>query len=878
MDENIYQEACTVSPSRIPADKSAPGPNPVEETSTDDAATGYIPGVGMRNPGQSRVWTSAVKKTISVLSLVLNCCLLGVVIFLAMTVSDLQLSVKQQEQKTGMTTDKLRMDMSDLKLSINQLEAMARMTTANMTSVSFGLQQAMEDIKGLSGRLKEHEEAGMTAGLQENYRKMHDVLAQRLGKIETSVKDLKVTCPHGYQKYRQLCYKVFYSRKTFHDSAEKCRADGGTLAMPRDSGINTFLDSLIKKTNGDQQQEGPPWYWFWFGLSDRHQEGQWEWMDGTALGTGYSRWREGEPNNHDPGWRLAGENCAEYAFYDIPKSYVWNDASCSNRQYFICQVAASDTPVKMGTLREKLGHDEDQRSLLCAMPEDQTVKASSLQLKDVERHRCHATRVPACASCSIPTDCLAVGAHKVSDIDGPTTSKAVVSGTKNRDRDIEAKEDDASCSEDSHNLSQVDPGAVSRSYIRSKPVTLQNKGIEATEIEPKKSAVEMKADGGSRLKLPRKRTIDLTDSGDASEEGVSGSAGVNLKRNQIVPLGAEPPPGKRTKRVSHLPKSVDDTKHGKQPKLKRAIAVSSQNCQGKKAKESYNNTGNGETTSHKRRNNRRKNIAVTAKANGNVSMGDFGECSQSKSKRKKQVGEAVSFADVRQRRGRSVPCATCRSDTRTRRGTSRNSRVTPQESHVDAASRQRLQRKKKQKAPERDFRVENDTGTTHVSETESQQGWAVIRDALRSQTEWADTSLHDIDAADSNGLRKSSNWKTDKHSDAACSSRWERRIRPRRTNYLEPGAFLTPRLLTRPDSTYLDIVAGETVLVNNIEHDPCRWEAADEVELVACQDGNTPHGYRDGSGRICRLYRQYLDIVNGEVLRQVACELWEYVS
>ncbi|XP_019639111.1 PREDICTED: C-type lectin domain family 4 member M-like [Branchiostoma belcheri] len=324
MDENIYQEACTVSPSRIPADKSAPGQNNVEEPSTDDAATGYIPGVGMRNPGQSRVWTSAVKKTISVLSLVLNCCLLGAVIFLAMTVSDLQLSVKQQEQKTGMTTDKLHMDMSDLNLSISQLQAMTQMTNAKMTSE---LQQAMKDIKGLSGRVKEHEEAVMTeskpTGLQENYRKMHDVLAQRLGKIETSVKDLRAavpppTCPHGYQKYRQLCYKVFFSRKTFHDSAAACRADGGDLAMPRVSGIDAFLVSLVKASSGnlrssigDQQPERPSR--FWFGLSQRHHEGQWEWMDGTALGTGYNGWGEGEPNDgYFPGSVRDQEDCAEY--------------------------------------------------------------------------------------------------------------------------------------------------------------------------------------------------------------------------------------------------------------------------------------------------------------------------------------------------------------------------------------------------------------------------------------------------------------------------------------------------------------------------------------------------------------------------------------
>ncbi|XP_019643121.1 PREDICTED: dentin sialophosphoprotein-like [Branchiostoma belcheri] len=42
---------------------------------------GYIPGVGLGSPGQSRVWTSAVLKTYAVVTMVLICCLLGVTIF-----------------------------------------------------------------------------------------------------------------------------------------------------------------------------------------------------------------------------------------------------------------------------------------------------------------------------------------------------------------------------------------------------------------------------------------------------------------------------------------------------------------------------------------------------------------------------------------------------------------------------------------------------------------------------------------------------------------------------------------------------------------------------------------------------------------------------
>ncbi|XP_078617909.1 uncharacterized protein LOC144885721 [Branchiostoma floridae x Branchiostoma japonicum] len=94
--DDDYNEACTVSPSSLSATESFNFAEEMSsitvtteiseqpETSTDDdnATTDYIPGVGMRNPGQSRARTSTGKKTSSALSLVLICCLLGTVIYL----------------------------------------------------------------------------------------------------------------------------------------------------------------------------------------------------------------------------------------------------------------------------------------------------------------------------------------------------------------------------------------------------------------------------------------------------------------------------------------------------------------------------------------------------------------------------------------------------------------------------------------------------------------------------------------------------------------------------------------------------------------------------------------------------------------------------
>ncbi|XP_019624294.1 PREDICTED: collectin-10-like [Branchiostoma belcheri] len=122
--------------------------------------------------------------------------------------------------------------------------------------------------------------------------------------------------------WRGTCFKAFMTKKTFDQAAAACRADGGTLAMPRDAETNAFLISLYKSVGEDWN--------FWFGLHDRRREGRFEWVDGSALGP-YSSWGPGQPEN-----RRGGEDCVLYSTY---MEVEWHDYPCHERFYFICQTA-----------------------------------------------------------------------------------------------------------------------------------------------------------------------------------------------------------------------------------------------------------------------------------------------------------------------------------------------------------------------------------------------------------------------------------------------------------------------------------------------------------------------------------------------------------
>ncbi|XP_019633221.1 PREDICTED: CD209 antigen-like protein C [Branchiostoma belcheri] len=127
----------------------------------------------------------------------------------------------------------------------------------------------------------------------------------------------------------EICYKAFSERKSFDKAAAACRADGGTLAMPRDAETDAFLISLYKSVSDGSA--------FWFGLHDQREEGRFEWVDGSSLRS-YSSWAPGEPDDS-----FGMEDCVSYSSMSFKKD-KWNDENCRMPNHFICQAAPASCP------------------------------------------------------------------------------------------------------------------------------------------------------------------------------------------------------------------------------------------------------------------------------------------------------------------------------------------------------------------------------------------------------------------------------------------------------------------------------------------------------------------------------------------------------
>ncbi|XP_078588034.1 chorion peroxidase-like [Branchiostoma floridae x Branchiostoma japonicum] len=145
---------------------------------------------------------------------------------------------------------------------------------------------------------------------------------QPLTLCEVQVYEEEGLCPLGYTRYRRNCFKATQTAKDFDSAAASCAEDGGILATPKDNDTNTFLVHLKNQVS----TEVP----FWFGLSDRHVEGEWRWEDGTLLQDGaFTNWLPGEPE-------ISGrEDCVNFLAGTGSK---WNDVPCRRRRGYICQV------------------------------------------------------------------------------------------------------------------------------------------------------------------------------------------------------------------------------------------------------------------------------------------------------------------------------------------------------------------------------------------------------------------------------------------------------------------------------------------------------------------------------------------------------------
>ncbi|KAI1887303.1 hypothetical protein AGOR_G00188900 [Albula goreensis] len=125
------------------------------------------------------------------------------------------------------------------------------------------------------------------------------------------------SCPQGWIKFSSSCYYISNDRKTWNESRQNCREREADLVIINNKEKQMFISKFHN---------------FWIGLTDSNKEGNWKWVDGTTLITGY--WIDGQPDNED------NEDCVVTYGQKNPEA-TWNDLTCSCTAHWLCEKPAS---------------------------------------------------------------------------------------------------------------------------------------------------------------------------------------------------------------------------------------------------------------------------------------------------------------------------------------------------------------------------------------------------------------------------------------------------------------------------------------------------------------------------------------------------------
>ncbi len=135
-------------------------------------------------------------------------------------------------------------------------------------------------------------------------------------------------CPMGASNWYEkngTCYNFVRKEETWDQARLQCAFESANadLVTVKSAEQLTYVNTLVHAgvVIGCSKK-------YWIGLSDRGQEGEFKWVDGTAAG--YTNWARFEPNN------AFQEDCVEMGYEDAQ----WNDEDCDRKRCFLCAVTS----------------------------------------------------------------------------------------------------------------------------------------------------------------------------------------------------------------------------------------------------------------------------------------------------------------------------------------------------------------------------------------------------------------------------------------------------------------------------------------------------------------------------------------------------------
>uniref|UniRef100_UPI001A981CD1 asialoglycoprotein receptor 1-like n=1 Tax=Gasterosteus aculeatus aculeatus TaxID=481459 RepID=UPI001A981CD1 len=140
-------------------------------------------------------------------------------------------------------------------------------------------------------------------------------------------------CLDGWRLFENKCYFFSSQTLTWSSSRSWCRTQGGDLlvvdSQPEQSFV--FQSSQVLQLSGRR---------LWIGLSDREEEGEWRWVDGSRVLSDVQFWLSRPGLGPEPDdWKLddpRGEDCG---LLDASEQALgsWMDGSCEESYRWICE-------------------------------------------------------------------------------------------------------------------------------------------------------------------------------------------------------------------------------------------------------------------------------------------------------------------------------------------------------------------------------------------------------------------------------------------------------------------------------------------------------------------------------------------------------------
>ncbi|XP_072347007.1 CD209 antigen-like protein C isoform X2 [Scyliorhinus torazame] len=123
-------------------------------------------------------------------------------------------------------------------------------------------------------------------------------------------------CPRHWLYFNESCYYFSTNQASWNASSLYCSLRGTHLLV-----INSLREQHFATLETQSRR-------FWIGLTDHKEVNKWQWIDGTDYTKTPTYWMPGEPSNLD-------ESCAH-----LWVDGAWNDAPCTGKEYFVCEMEA----------------------------------------------------------------------------------------------------------------------------------------------------------------------------------------------------------------------------------------------------------------------------------------------------------------------------------------------------------------------------------------------------------------------------------------------------------------------------------------------------------------------------------------------------------